>query len=104
MVTAFVPITRSYENNLCLPLLLRTGVQAADQAFSPFARTADLSPKGNGTGCCRLLSPCRDVEAHVLGGEIDSDVVLAIWPDGMPSRDISASQVIPFIFLVRRPI
>ena len=97
------PPTRPCENNLCL-LFLRTGVQEADQAFSPFARNADLPPKGNGTGCCRLLSPFRNVEAHVLAGKIDSDVVLAIWLDGIPSRDISASQIIPFIFLVRRPI
>ena len=51
-----------------------------------------------------LLVPRRDMEAHGLSRDIDSDVMLSAWFDGIPLRDLAASIVVRFIFLLSRPI
>src|ERR1700739_3178212 len=51
-----------------------------------------------------LLLPCRNVKAYGVAGEIDTNVVFVAWLDGMPWREICASRLIQFVFLVSQPI
>jgi len=46
------------------------------------------------------LVPRRDVEANGFHQNIQANVMFAAWLDRMPSRDLSAREIIHFILLL----